>query len=191
MSHFRDIFGSDASSESPELQRPKSLVRVATPESPPLTQIPHRAKHLHKGHQSPHKSTHRTPHKSSHKSSHITPHKDNHKSAHRTTHRTPHKSSHKASHRHGHALNPSRRPTFNNHVNEIVDYLKKLDLKRDCPKERSLYSMEFIRCGVRHYNRKHKEAIRINPHANDDMHYEKFNQVVKKYRAWHDQSGRR
>jgi hypothetical protein len=51
--------------------------------------------------------------------------------------------------------------------------------------------MEFIRCGVRHYNRKHKDAIRINPHANDDMHYEKFNQVVKKYRAWHDQSGRR
>jgi hypothetical protein len=99
-----------------------------------------------------------------------------------------HKSESRKNARHAHTQNPNRIPSFNDHVNEVVNYIKHLDTKRECTKRPSRYSMEFIRCAVTHYNRHKRDYIRINPRVNDDMDYEKFNQVVKRYRAWYDKS---
>jgi hypothetical protein len=94
--------------------------------------------------------------------------------------------------RHGHTRNPNRDPSFDQHVDAIVDYIKRLDKKRECTKRTRLDSMEFIRCAVKHYNRSHRDGIAVSERTNDtNLRYRKFDEVVKRYRRWFDRYGRR
>ena len=205
--HINDIMGSDAgSSDEPKIvQRPARSPSVLIVEHSKRQKQPDKARNRgSSSHRDSRRDSHRN-HRDSHykrdskgdshykhskADSHYKHSKGDsrHKHSQRGSHRDPRRGE---SQRHGHTLNPGRLLTFNDHINQVVKYIKTLDLRKNCPKQKSMYSMDFIRCAVEHYNRGHRDTILINPRADDNMHYEKFNQVVRRYRAWHDESDER